>query len=79
MNKLLTLAQTAEALQTSRQTVMRMVSEGALPAIVLRSGRRKKVIRIDEADLERWVIGLKRQNMASQRTPRAGEEVFKTA
>ena len=59
--KLLTIEQTAEMLQASRQTVNRMVLEGTLPAILLRSGKRKKAWRIREEVLERWLLQHEKQ------------------
>ena len=40
--KLLTPELVAEALAVSRSTAMRMIAEGVIPAVCLRSGRRKK-------------------------------------
>lgn len=59
--KLLTIEQTAELLLTSRQTVNRMIAEGALPAILLRSGKRKEAWRIREEVLERWLLQHEKQ------------------
>ena len=59
--KLLSVEQTAGLLQVSRQTIDRMISEGVLPAILLRSGRRKKVWRIREEVLERWLLQHEKQ------------------
>jgi excisionase family DNA binding protein len=53
--KLLSIEEVAETLKLSYRTVTRMISDGALPAIVLRSGRRKKVWRIRPEALEKWV------------------------
>src|SRR5262245_11225332 len=54
--KLLTPESVAEQLAVSRSTVLRMIADGALPAVCLRSGRRKKVWRVREEQLERWVM-----------------------
>jgi len=59
--KLLSVEAVAEALDVSRQTVTRMIADGALPAICVRSGRRKKVWRIRAEQLERWVIARERE------------------
>ena len=59
--RLLTLAQTAEQLQVSGQTIGRMIAEGTLPAILLRSGKRKKAWRIREEVLERWLLQHEKQ------------------
>jgi excisionase family DNA binding protein len=53
--KLLTPEQIAETLSISRSSVRRLIIEGTLPAVCLRSGRRKKVYRVREEVLERWV------------------------
>jgi excisionase family DNA binding protein len=53
--KLLNIEEVAEDLGVSRQTVARMIAEGSLPAICLRSGRKKKVWRIRPEALERWL------------------------
>jgi len=54
--KLLTPETVAQQLAVSRSTVMRMIQDGALPAVCLRSGRRKKVWRVRQEQLERWVM-----------------------
>lgn len=54
--KLLSIQETAERLGISRQTVMRLISEGALLAICLRSGRRKKLWKIRPEQLDRWIM-----------------------
>jgi excisionase family DNA binding protein len=59
--KLLSVEEVAEALGVSRQTVSRMITEGSLPAICLRSGRRKKVLRIRPEALERWLAAKERE------------------
>jgi excisionase family DNA binding protein len=53
--KLLSIEAVAEVFGLSRQTVTRMVIEGSLPAICLRSGKRKKIWRIREEVLQRWL------------------------
>ena len=53
--KLLNIEEVAEDLGVSRQTVARIIAEGSLPAICLRTGRRKKVWRIRPEVLERWL------------------------
>lgn len=59
--KLLNLNDSAKIMGVSRQTTMRMITEGVLPAICLRSGKRKKVWRIREEVLERWILVRERQ------------------
>ena len=59
--KLLSVEAAAEVLGVSRQTVTRMIAAGQLPAVCLRAGRRKKVWRIREEQLERWVTAKERE------------------
>jgi excisionase family DNA binding protein len=49
--------QASELLGISRSTVIRLIVDGQLPAICLRSGSRKKVWRIRKEILEKWVLG----------------------
>jgi excisionase family DNA binding protein len=59
--RLLTPETVAEQLSVSRSTVLRMIQDGALPAVCLRSGRRKKVWRVREEVLQRWVLSKEKQ------------------
>jgi excisionase family DNA binding protein len=54
--KLLSIEVVADVFGISRQTVGRMITEGALPAICLRAGKRKKIWRIREEQLNAWVL-----------------------
>ena len=63
--KLLSIEQAADSLGVSRQTITRMIAEGALPAICLRSGRRKKVWRIRSEQLEKWITQKERETARS--------------
>ena len=65
--KLLTPETVAESLSVSRSTVLRMISDGSLPAVCLRSGKRKKVWRVRPEQLERWLTGKEREGQKSQR------------
>lgn len=65
--KLLTPENVAESLAVSRSTVMRMISDGSLPAVCLRRGKRKAVYRVREEILERWVMSRERQGVKTQR------------
>lgn len=60
-----TVEESAELLGLSRQTVQRMISEGTLPAVCLRSGRRKKTWGIRKEALERWLQGREREGQRS--------------
>lgn len=53
--------QASELLGISRSTVIRLIVDGQLAAICLRSGRRKKVWRIRREVLEKWVLNKERQ------------------
>jgi len=53
--KLLTQKELAEILQLSRATISRMCAAGDLPHYVLRSGRRKRVIRFRLEEIEKWL------------------------
>lgn len=56
MKPLLSPESAAEVLDVSRSTVLRMIADGALPAICLRAGTRKKVWKIRQEVLEKWVL-----------------------
>lgn len=60
--KLLNIEEVAEALGVSRQTVARMIADASLPAICLRSGKRKRVLRVREEVLTKWLMALEREN-----------------
>jgi excisionase family DNA binding protein len=62
--KLLRAEEVAIILDVSRSTARRMLIDGTLPAICLRSGKRKKVYRVRESELERFVISLERQRQS---------------
>jgi len=59
--KLLSVEAAAEVLDVSRQTVTRMIADGQLPAVCLRSGKRKKIWRIRSEQLERWLTQKERE------------------
>ncbi len=65
--KLLTPKNVAESLNVSRSTVLRMISDGSLPAVCLRSGKRKKVWRVRPEILERWLISKEREEQKRAR------------
>lgn len=52
---LLTPEGAANQLAVSRSSVLRMIVDGQIPAVCLRSGKRKKVFRIPQAELEKWI------------------------
>ncbi len=53
--KLLTPKQVAAMFQLSLATLSRMAGAGQIPYIVLRTGRRKKVIRFRTEEIEAWL------------------------
>ena len=55
--KLLTPSAVAEILAISRSTVLRLISDGSLPAVCLRRGRKKAVFRVREEVLQKWIVG----------------------
>lgn len=54
--KLLPLEAVAETLDVSRQTIQRMIESGVLPAVLVRSGRRKKLWRVRPECLDQWIL-----------------------
>jgi excisionase family DNA binding protein len=66
--KLLRAEEVAVILDVSRSTARRMMIDGTLPAITLRSGKRKKISRVRESELERYVLSLERQSLKPRRT-----------
>lgn len=64
---LLTPEEIASKLGISRSSVCRLITEGQLPAICLRSGKRKRTFRIRESALENWI-----KKREKQREIRAG-------
>jgi excisionase family DNA binding protein len=71
--KLLGPEQVAEILGVSRSTARRMMIEGNLPVIPLRAGKRKKILRVAEESLERWLRSRERQE--TSRTLRVAQQV----
>jgi predicted DNA-binding transcriptional regulator AlpA len=55
MNRLQKAKEIGELLQVSESTVLRMAYSGDLPYVPLRSGKRKKIIRFDPVEIERWL------------------------
>jgi excisionase family DNA binding protein len=60
--KLLSIEAAAEVLDVSPRTIMRMIADHQLPAICLRSGKRKKIMRIRSEQLEKWVTQKERES-----------------
>jgi len=53
--KLLTINQAAEILILSRWTISAMIESGSLPGIIVKTGKRKKIWRISEQALQKWI------------------------
>ena len=65
--KLLKPEQIAQILGVSRSTALRMMHEGQVPTIKLRSGKRKAVLRVSEETLIRWVSSKERESQRAQK------------
>lgn len=68
--KLLTQKQVAELFQVSQATVSRMAGAGELPCVILKQGRRKKLMRFRESDLEQWIARRTHAGPVSERPKR---------
>ena len=66
MRNLLRPQAIAKILDVSRSSILRMIKDGSLPAVILRSGKRKKILRIREEDLEKWITIQMRQQSANK-------------
>lgn len=53
--KLLTIEQAAEVLAVSPRTVERLIADGSLPAICIRRGKQRRMMRVRDAVLEKWI------------------------
>ena len=60
---LLTPEEAAKFLSMSRSSVLRLISDGNLPAVCLKSGRRKKTLRVRPEQLQRWLNVKEREGM----------------
>jgi excisionase family DNA binding protein len=52
---LLRVSEVADRLDCSRATADRLIADGSLPSVTLRSGRRKKLLRVSKKALDRWI------------------------
>lgn len=73
--KLLTPKSLADMLDVSQATISRMCSSGDLPHIVLRSGRRKRVIRFRAEDVEKWLALRTHGGLGGERPKRKGPRI----
>ncbi len=53
--QLLTPKEASNILAVSRSTVRAMLIEGVIPCITFRRDKRKKILRVSEQALERWL------------------------
>ncbi len=60
--KLLRLEDVADRLSTSRSTARRLLISGVIPVITLRSGQRKRMLRVRPEALERWILSNERRS-----------------
>jgi excisionase family DNA binding protein len=61
------VSQVAYRLQVSDSTIIRMIESGALPAICIRSGKRKKIFRVREEALEKWITSKEREGQRASK------------
>lgn len=73
--KLLTQKQVAELFQVSQATVSRMAGAGELPCVILKQGRRKKLMRFRESDLEQWIARHVHGGPGGERPKRKGPRI----
>jgi excisionase family DNA binding protein len=59
--QLWTVPQIAHRLQLSQSTIIRMITAGAITALCVRSGKRKKTFRVREEALEKWIMSQERE------------------
>jgi excisionase family DNA binding protein len=59
--QMLTIPQVAFRLQLSQSTIIRMITAGAISALCVRSGKRKKTFRVREEALEKWIVSQERE------------------
>ena len=63
--QLWTVPQIARKLQLSQSTIIRMITAGSIPALCVRSGKRKKTFRVREEALEKWIVSQERESRRS--------------
>jgi excisionase family DNA binding protein len=60
--QLLTVGQVAFKLQLHESTIIKLISAGSIPALCVRSGKRKKTYRVRSEVLEKWLLSKEREN-----------------
>ena len=53
--RLLSIEQVSEVLGLSRWTIAALLERDSLPGIVVKSGKRKKIWRVSEQALQKWI------------------------
>lgn len=59
--RLLTIKATAAILEVAPITVVRLFDSGALPGVVLKQGKRKRIIRFRDETLQKFITGRERR------------------
>lgn len=72
--KLLSIREVGQVLGVSPATAHRLVTSGALPSLVIRSGRRKKLHRVRQEALNQWVAARERENTRAFRASRGRDD-----
>ena len=73
--KLLKQEEIADMLDVSQATISRMCSSGDLPHIVLRAGKRKRVIRFRLEEIEKWLAQRTHTSPGGERPKRKGPRI----
>jgi len=68
MNKMLTPKEVAARLAISRATAARLIADGTIPVLVLADRSRRRLLRVREDALERYLCDCERSG-ASNRQP----------
>jgi excisionase family DNA binding protein len=63
--KLLRPEEVANVLGVSRSSARRLMVENSIPTVTIRSGQRKKILRVEEESLERWIRAREREGRKS--------------
>ena len=71
MTRTLTIKQASELLSLSRWTVTELLESGSLPGFVVKQGKRKKIWRVREDALERFITD--REAETKRRIERSSE------
>ncbi len=64
--KSLNVQEVAQELGINRSTARRMILSGELPGFTLRTGPKKKILRIRREQLQKWIVAKEREQAASK-------------